>query len=406
MTEVTTPTLPQTPPEPVEDPESPFGPNAMRLGPRPWIAFAVILLLLNFLVPRLWSRIERFAPGPDYRIPYALSNDYWQIGRWFKAAAAPDRVVVIGDSVIWGEYVGADGTLPHCLSAQSGFEAGKPDRFANCGVNGFFPLAIEGLVHHYGQGLRDSKVILEADVLWMTSPRRDLSAAKADTFNHTQLVPQFWPRIPTYRADLNERLGAVIQCNVGFLAWVGHIQNAYFDQKSVTDWTLADDGQSPPHYPNLWRNPLAQITMSVNPAPAADPERGPSSPRHVAWFKSGKEPLAYDWVPLDRSLQWAAFQRTCDALRARGNDVFVLLVPFNEHMIVEDNRPAFRKTAGAIDAWLTEKKIPHLAPPTLPSELYADASHPLTAGYDQIAKDMYAQPEFRNWLANDTRGGK
>lgn len=388
-------------PEPLEDPEAPFGPNEMRLGPRQWLAFILILILINISVPRIWSKVERFDTPPDYRIPYALSNDYWQIGRWFKKAAAPDRVVVIGDSVIWGEYVNSDGTLPHFLSAQSG----APGRFANCGVNGFFPLAIEGLINNHGQGLRDSKVILECDVLWMTSPRRDLSAPKQDTFNHTQLVPQFRPKIPTYSADFNERLGNVIQRNIGFLAWVSHIQIAYFDQQSLTQWTLADDGQSPPNYPNLWHNPASQIKMSVPVAPPSDPERGPSSPRHVAWFKSDKAPTEYEWVALDKSLQWAAFQRTHQALRARGNDVFVLLVPFNEHMIKQDNRPAFRKITADINAWLAQSKIPHASPASLPSELYADASHPLTAGYEMLANNIYAEPEFKVWLASDPKNG-
>ena len=25
----------------------------------------------------VWKHIERFDTGPDYRIPYALSSDYW-----------------------------------------------------------------------------------------------------------------------------------------------------------------------------------------------------------------------------------------------------------------------------------------------------------------------------------------
>ncbi|MCE5229825.1 hypothetical protein LLG95_09545 [bacterium] len=394
MSQAATKTLPQTPPEPVEDPESPFGPNEMRLGAKQWIAFAIAIVLIFLCLPAIWQKLERFDTGPDYRIPYSLSNDYWQIGRWFKKAAEPGRIVVIGDSVIWGEYVNPDGTLPHFLSVESG----APGRFANCGVNGFFPLAIEGLIDNYGTALRNQKVILEADVLWMTSPQRDLSASKKDTFNHTRLVPQFRPRIPVYDADMNERIGAVVERNIRFLSWVSHIQITYFDQKSIPQWTLADDGQSPPNYPNLWRNPASQITMSIPDPPATDPDRGPKSPRHVPWFESGKEPLHYDWVPLDKSLQWQAFQRTLATLRSRGNDVMVLLVPFNEHMIAEDNRPAFRTITGGIDAWLAENKIPHIAPATLPPTFYADASHPLTEGYALLAKNIYAMPEFQQWL--------
>lgn len=389
---VTTETPPQAPPAPVEDPEAPFGPNEMRLGKRQWIFFFLIVVSIFVFLPRVWSVAERFDTGPDYRVPYELSNDYWQIGRWF---AQKPGIAVIGDSVIWGEYVSPDGTLTHFLNAESGGQ-----NFSNCGVNGFFPLALEGLINNYGGALRGQKVLLECDVLWMTSPKADLSSKRIEPFNHSRLVPQFSPKIPCYEADMNERLGAVIERNVGFLSWVSHIQISYFGQKSLTQWTLADDGNSPPNFPNLWRNPISQIAMRVPAAPASDPERGPSSPRHVPWFKSDKEPLRYEWVPLEKSLQWQAFRRTAATLQARGNDVYVLLVPFNEHMIAPDNRAPWRSMVKDIDTWLSQKQIPHQAPPTLPGELYADASHPLTEGYRALAKTVCAQPDFQQWLKN------
>ena len=66
---------------------------------------------------------------------------------------------------------------------------------------------------------------------------------------------------------------------------------------------------------------------------------------------------------------------------SRGNDVLVVLGPFNEHMLAEDNRPAYRKIRDGIAAWLGQNQIPAVVPETLPSDLYADASHPLTDGY-------------------------
>jgi len=41
-------------------------------------------------------------------------------------------------------------------------------------------------------------------------------------------------------------------------------------------------------------------------------------------------------------------------------------------------------------------------PDILPSELYADASHPLTAGYELLAKRIYADESFRKWLAGSS----
>ena len=104
-------------------------------------------------------------------------------------------------------------------------------------------------------------------------------------------------------------------------------------------------------------------------------------------------------MDLDASLQWHAFQRVIGRLRERGNDVLVVLGPFNEHLMAEDNRPAYRKIRDGIAAWLKQNKVPAVVPDILPSELYADASHPLTAGYEMLAKHIYTEEAFCNWLA-------
>jgi len=385
---------PDAPPPPTPSTEAPFGANEVRLNGWQWLAAFAIVLLVALLMPTLWERIERYDTGPDYRIPYELSGDYWLYGRRLRQVSDPNQVVVLGDSVVWGEYVLPDGTLSHFLNE----EAGAGDRYINGGVNGFFPLALEGLITYYGQSLRHRNVILQCNVLWMTSPKADLSTEKEEPFNHSRLVPQFRPRIPCYKADANERLSAVVERQIGFLAWLHHLQNAYFGQKSVLQWTLQDDGGPPPRYPNLWKNPMRQITLIVPSAPPDDPQRGPKSPRHKAWSENGQGSTQFEWVNLDSSLQWQAFQRSIARLRARGNNVLVVLGPFNEHMMAEENRPTYRKIRDGIAAWLAENRIPHIVPETLPSALYADASHPLTEGYALLAKQISANPRFQNWL--------
>jgi len=376
------------------DSEAPFGANEVRLNGRQWLAAFVIVLLVALLTPRLWERIERYDTGPDYRIPYELSNDYWLYGRRLSQVSDPNQVVVLGDSVIWGEYVLPDGTLSHSLNQESG----ATDRYINGGVNGSFPLALEGLITYYGQGLRHRKVILQCNVLWMTSPKADLSTEKEEPFNHSRLVPQFFPRIPCYKADANERLSAIVERRVRFLSWVSHLQSAYFGQKSILKWTLEDDGGTPPRYPNLWKNPMGQITLTVPSVPQDDPQRGPKSPRHKPWSENGQGTTQFEWVGLDSSLQWQAFQRSIARLRGRDNNVLVVVGPFNEHMMAEENRPAYRRIRDGIAACLTENQIPHVVPETLPSALYADASHPLTEGYAMLAKRISAEPTFQNWL--------
>jgi len=332
--------------------------NEVRLNARHWIVASGILAMIVLLTPALWKKLERFEPGPDYRIPYALSKDYWLYERRLQQIA-PTNVVVLGDSVVWGEYVRPDGTLSHFLNEQSG----QPGRFVNGGVNGLFPLAFEGLIRCYGKPLSHHKVILHCNVLWMSSPKADLRTDKEERFNH-----------------------------------------AYFGQKSIPNWTLEDDGRDPPHYPNSYKNPFAQITFMIPTEPAVDPERGPNSPRHKPWSTTGTSgspgegSTRFEWVELDQSLQWAAFQRLVKLLQSRDNDVLVVVGPFNENIMAGENRPAFRRLRDGIVDWLVKNHVPHVVPVSLPSALYADASHPLTEGYEQLASRLYGDAIFRNWL--------
>jgi len=268
-------------------------------------------------------------------------------------------------------------------------------------LNGSFPLALEGLIAYYGQALRHRRVIVHCNVLWMTSPKADLSTEKEEPFNHSGLVPQFYPRIPCYKADADQRLGAFVEREVGFVQWVKHLQNAYFERKSIPNWTLKEDGGTPPRRPNLWRSPLRQITLTVPGPPPDDPQRGPPSPRHKPWSEDEEGSARFDWVPLDSSLQWQAFQRLIGRLQDGGNDVVAIVGPFNEHMIAAENRPAYCEIRDGITAWLTEHSVPYVVPETLPSALYADASHPLTKGYELLAKRLYGNADFHQWARGE-----
>jgi hypothetical protein len=367
--------------------------NEVRLNARHWAVALAIILLVATLTPPLWKKLERFDTGPDYRIPYALSKDYWLYERRLQQLA-PTNIVVLGDSVVWGEYVRPDGTWSHFLNQGTG----GTNVFVNAGVNGLFPLALEGMMGCYGQSLRHRKVLLHCNLLWMTSPKADLSTDKEERFNHAALVPQFFPRIPCYRADANERLNAIVERNVPFMAWVSHLQNAYFGQKSIPQWTLEEETSNPPRYLNAYRNPFFQITLTVPVEPTNDPERGPTSQRHKPWSTNVAGTTHFDWVALDKSLQWRAYQRVVETLRERGNDVLVVLGPFNEHVMDEQNRSAYRRIHQDIAAWLATNHIPHVVPEPLPSALYADASHPLTPGYQLLANRLCSDSAFRKWM--------
>lgn len=278
--------------------------NAVRLTLRHWLSVAAIAGLVLPGTPWLWKRIERFDMSSDYRVPFALSKDYWLYQRQLERIPK-DRPVLIGDSVVWGEYVRADGTLSHFLSEQ----LAQPGQVVNAGVNGLFPLALEGLVRYYAGPLRHRQIILHCNLLWLSSPKADLHTAKEERFNHADLVPQLVSHIPCYRAGLNHRLAVVLEREFPFAQWANHLQIAYFGQKNVLSWTLEEEDGNPPRFPNAFKNPFSQITLAVPGEPAIDPERGPASPRHKPWSNTGQGSTRFEWVELERSLQWAAFQR-------------------------------------------------------------------------------------------------
>ena len=345
-----------------------FVANGIRLDGRGWLVALIFMVALFVLVPPGWKGVETFETGPDYRIPQSLSEDYWLYDRWARRAAESADTLVVGDSVVWGEYVAPDETLTHYLNEV----AGGP-KYANLGLAGMHPTPLAGLIDSYGDAISGKDVILHCNPLWMSSPRHDLSEEKEFAFNHPDLVPQFFPRIPCYKRGDADRLGVLLRRNLSFLGWTRHLQVAYFDQQDIPAWTL--------DHPSA--NPLSAITMTV-PSPG-------TTLRHPAgsWTTRGIRPVSMNWVDLETSIQWTSFRRLVDILEKRGNDLFVVVGPFNEHLLTERGREAYARVKGTIVSWLEAQKIPHLAPEPLPSELYADASHPLAAGYALMAKQLY-----------------
>jgi len=366
----------------------------LNLPGRVWTVTAAIITLFILTAPSIWNRIEIFETPADYRIPYFLSEDYGLYERRLEKIK-PNQIPLLGDSVIWGEYVWRDGTLSHFLNR----EAEQNEKFVNAGVNGLFPLALEGLLNHYGKAIRNRKVILHCNLLWMTDSKSDMSSTKENKFNHVRLVPQFSPKIPCYRASFNDRASIVITRQSRFFSWVVHIQNAYFEQNNLYAWTLADDGNYPPLYPNASENPFGQIAFKVPAEPWIDSERGPDSPRHKPWSTTGIGTQNFDWVPLEKSLQWAAFQRIANKLKKNGNDVLVIIGPFNQHIMTAENRRTFNRQIKSISTWLSRNQFTFIIPAALESNLYGDSSHPLTEGYRILAAEISKDPVFNKWLS-------
>lgn len=363
--------------------EVPFGSHEVRLSGRQWVVAGILILAALVLLPVLWERAETFEPEPDYRIPYILSNDYWLFSRYWRWAASQHETLVVGDSVIWAQYVSRDQTLVHCLNGLAG-----ESRFANVAADGMHPAALAGLLRYYGRGISSRNVVVHCNPLWMSSKRHDLQVEKEFHFNHPQLVPQFVPSIPCYRESYSNRIGIAIERWLPFSAWTNHLRLAYFDRMDIPAWTVE----------HPYDNPLKAVRVGL-PASQDSHQQEP-----VSWTERGLTKQEFPWVELDTAFQWCSFRRLVGILEARGNRVFVLVGPFNEHMLKGDSLDTYLEMKSQIAAWLRERGIAHYVAPALPSEYYADASHPLSEGYAMLAEQLFENEEFVRFRAQDRAG--
>src|SRR5262249_11807637 len=121
-----------------DKPEGPTTSNGIHLSGREWLGAGIFALALVLAGPTLWKQTEKLEVEPDYRMPYDLSNDYWLYERYARLAAEHYDTLLVGDSVVWGQYVTREQTLSHYLNQLAGQE-----RFANLGLDGAHPLALE-----------------------------------------------------------------------------------------------------------------------------------------------------------------------------------------------------------------------------------------------------------------------
>jgi len=363
--------------------DEPFSSNSIRLSPREWVVALVIIVGALHLVPAAWKRLDGFAPGSEYRLPFRLGSDYWMYGRWSRAAAERGDTLVIGDSVVWGHYVDSGKTLSAHLNRLAGRE-----RFANLGVDGIHPAAMAGLMEYYAGAVAGRDVVLHCNLLWMSSKRHDLQTEKEFAFNHPTLVPQFVPRIPCYAETLSGRLAIAVERRMPFHGWKKHLRIACFDDLDIPTWTRDHPYGWPAAYPGV-----------KLPSPDEPPSPKPDA---RSWTEQGISQFGPPWVDLDKSFQWRSFQRTVDILLRRGNRLFVVLGPFNEHMLEPDSLAAYQKLKADADSWLTFRGIPHVIAPILPSILYADASHPLAEGYALLAKQLSSNQAFTRFTQQGT----
>lgn len=368
--------------------------NALFLRPKEWIATFILVTFILIGLPII-SKNSNQIYDSNYRIPYQLSNDYWSYTK-LTSQLSERKIPIIGDSVIWGEYVDENSSLSHFLSDLSDVN------FTNAGMNGLYPLALEGLVKYYAKSIKKRKVILHLNLLWMSSPERDLSTTKEQTFNHPQLIPQITREVSSYHATTEKRLSRFAANSLPFLSFVKHIKENHFSQRSPAEWTCLQSEANLEKYPNSYLNPLNHL-LSTGPLSTKDKlnlsikdiERGVDSPRHKPWSGSQR---SLDWISLENSLQWNAFKNLSTELISRSNDLFVLIGPLNNHMFNKMTTSKANQLRDEASEWLKSMHIDHWSPDPLPSNHYADASHPLTHGYEMLAKELLKNKSFTDWL--------
>lgn len=354
--------------------EIPFSSNSVRLTVKQCILAAALCIVTITSVPFGWKKFEKFTLVEDYRLLYQQSNDYWQFQRACELACEKYETVILGDSVVWGHYVPKNKTLPHYLN-----ELTDSEKYANLGVDGMHPAALDGLIRYYGGDIKNKNVILHLNLLWMSSPMVDLQTDKEFHFNHPKLVSQFFPEIPCYKASFSARLGIVSERCIDFASWTTHLNITYFQNLNMPAWTID----------NPYKNPISAIKPlaaggsledSVQESQITKPES--QDPNHKSG--TGGE---FQWVESKTSLQWKFFRNSVKLLRNRGNKVFVLIGPFNESALGA-GRENYQKLKSDIELWLRQNNIACFAPAALPAELYNDASHPNAEGYKILAGEL------------------
>lgn len=356
---------------------TPFSSNEQRLNLREWGIVILLALSITYILPIIGSALEDFEPQSDYRMPYLLSDDYWMFRLCAQNAAGRLPAVIIGDSFVWGQYVGMTETMSHDINRLA-----NEDLVFNLGVNGLHPAAMRGMLEYFGGDLQDRGVMLHLNLLWMSSDKRDLQAEEELQFNHPRLIPQFTPQLACYQPAFAEKVSVLAERYWSFLSWVRHVKLLYFENMDIPNWTLL----------NPYLNPLTALTFTLPPV-----DKGPQS-RPVPWTSQNMKQESFPWVALERSFQWSSFQMVIRDLRSKGNSVFVLIGPFNPYLQTAESLLRFRANVQAAEQWLAQNDVSYYSPGDLPSELYADASHPLKEGYLRIAEGLFKEKSFIRWL--------
>jgi hypothetical protein len=165
----------------------------------------------------------------------------------------------------------------------------------------------------------------------------------------------------------------VIERYISFFSWTSHLKKTYFENLALPSWTLE----------HPYENPAGNIMLEL---PAHDDY---NRSEQFPWYENGVTRQDIQWVAIETSLQWRFFKRTVELLKKRGNKVFVLVGPFNEHILKGKSIDTYQHIKKQIEDRLRQNNITYYMPGALASEMYRDASHPLGKGYAELARQLF-----------------
>src|SRR6185503_5849853 len=131
-------------------PNAGSGPDriALNLSLRDWLAVILLVTAMAAVVPLIPFRPRRTIVDRDYRMPYAMSSRYDLFRRFTALSSSQFPTILVGDSVVWGQFSERDETLAHYLT-----ELPRQPRYIHAGLDAMHPVALAQLLEHHAPGI-------------------------------------------------------------------------------------------------------------------------------------------------------------------------------------------------------------------------------------------------------------
>lgn len=337
---------------------------ALNLPLREWLIVGLVVTALLAVAPHVPFRGRAPQVERDYRIPYALSSRYDLYRRYTTLAAAQYPVLLIGDSVVWGQCSKRNDTLAHHLN-----ELVKQPRFANAGLDGMHPVALAELLEYHAPSVTNTRVVLQFDPLWLMIEALTASHASGALYNRPDLIPRLAAHFTGPFKEAVSLSWSHVARNSPLKDWGERIADTRID---FLAWSLD----------HPYESPLKAITTALPPSEDSHPQR------LAPWNERSSTKLFSRWTVLAGDPQWAAFQRILNLMERRNNQVLVVLGPMNEHMMDDETLKVYLQLKEEMAAQLKSRGVRLLVAGLLPSAQFADICHPLGSGYAGMAQEL------------------